>query len=301
MTNGSDKLANIETVVDEKVIDGKSIARQIRKSVKEEIAVFKNEHGFVPGLAVVIVGEDAASQKYVKSKKRACKRLGIYSEEYALDENISQRELLELINKINSDPKIHGLLVQRPLPSSIDTELVTEAILPSKDVDCFHSSNLGHLLIGDGKVFSCTPLGIIRLLENIDYKFSGKKAVVVGRSNIVGKPIALMLLQKNCTVTVCHSRTADLENEVKQADLVIAAVGRPQMIKGSWLKPGCCVIDVGINATDTGLVGDVDYESAKTVAARITPVPGGVGPMTIAMLMENTLALAKEFAKRKEM
>lgn len=283
------------------IIDGKAIAKAIRTRIKTEVASFTEEYGFAPGLAVIIVGEDPASQKYVASKKSACKRLGLHSEEYCLPESAPQKELLELIEKINSDSKIHGLLVQRPLPRSIDTELVTEAILPSKDVDCFHSSNIGHMLIGDGKVFSCTPLGIIRLLENIDFNFKGSKAVVVGRSNIVGKPVALMLLQKNCTVTICHSRTRDLEEEVKTADLVIAAVGRANMIKGSWIKPGACVIDVGINSTAHGqLTGDVDFESAKEVAGWITPVPGGVGPMTIAMLMENTLSLAKEAVKEKQ-
>jgi methylenetetrahydrofolate dehydrogenase (NADP+)/methenyltetrahydrofolate cyclohydrolase len=274
-----------------RIIDGKAISATRRIRVAERVAELKAS-GVTPGLAVVMVGEDPASQVYVRNKQQGCDEAGIYSEKHVLESSASEAELLSLIEELNVRPGIHGILVQLPLPSQIDEEKVLEAIEPRKDVDGFHPMNVGRLLVGKEALLPCTPHGCMVLLEEIGYDLSGKEAVVVGRSNIVGKPVALMLLEKHATVTVCHSRTQNLADVVRRADVVVAAVGRPEMIKGSWLKPGAVVIDVGINRTNSGLVGDVELSSASEVASAITPVPGGVGPMTIAMLLENTVAAA---------
>lgn len=274
-----------------KIIDGKKTAEQIRGELKKEVVKFKKE-GRVPGLTVILVGENPASQTYVKFKERAAREIGIYSDVIRMDSNISQEELLEEIGRLNKDNKVDGILVQLPLPDHIDEKIVIEAIDPSKDVDGFHPINTGRLFSGQDagiRFEACTPVGIIELLEREGITIDGKKAVVVGRSNIVGKPVAHLLLERHATVTICHSHTPDLAYETLQADILVAAVGRPRMIKGNMVKEGSAVIDVGINRVEGHLVGDVDFEAASKRAAYITPVPGGVGPMTIAMLMKNTL------------
>jgi len=276
------------------VLDGRALARTIRKRLKDELAELKRTKGQVPGLAVILVGDDPASRTYVDTKKRTCERLGILSEEYTLSAKTTEEALLRLIKKVNADERIHGLLIQRPLPPTIDTNRVTEAIAAAKDVDCFHPANVGRVVIGGATLFPCTPLGVIRLLEDGGFPFAGSRAVVIGRSLMVGKPVAMMLLERDCTVTMCHSRTKNLEAVVRDADLVVAAVGRPGLVRGDWIKDGAWVVDVGTNPTvDGGLEGDVEYEAACRRAGYITPVPGGVGPMTIAMLMENTVLLAR--------
>lgn len=284
------------------IIDGKAIAQKIRGQLKDEVG-FLDRRGIKPGLAVVLVGDNPASLVYVKAKGKACEDIGINSFQYNLHKDIAQEELLWQISALNKNPKVHGILVQLPLPKHLDEELVLEAISPEKDADGFHPVNVGRLVIGKPLFQPCTPFGIIKLLEDTGVELAGKKAVVVGRSNIVGKPIAMMLLQKNATVTICHSKTANLQEEIKGADVLIAAVGRPNMIKGDWIKQGAVVIDVGINRLDNGkLAGDVEFESASKRASFITPVPGGVGPMTIAMLMYNTVEAAKKqgLGKNKE-
>ena len=279
------------------VINGKEIAATMRGGIAEEVKLLKEKNGITPGLAVVLVGEDPASKVYVGMKEKACNEAGFYSSEHKLKEDAAEEELITLIKSLNEDDKIHGILVQLPLPSHINETRVLETISPSKDVDGFHPYNVGSLVVGKAAFKPCTPFGIIKMLEHIGTDIEGKHAVVVGRSNIVGKPIALMLLEKNATVTVCHSRTKDLKGTVQQADIVIAAVGRPEMIKGDWIKEGAIVIDVGVNRVgDKKLVGDVEYEAASKVASAITPVPGGVGPMTITMLLYNTLLSAKSQA-----
>ena len=280
------------------IIDGKAISASRRARVAERVAQLKKE-GITPGLAVVIVGEDAASQVYVRSKQKGCEEAGIYSEKHALSAETTQDELLALVADLNARPQINGILVQLPLPGHIDEDAVVDAIDPDKDVDGFHPVNVGHMVIGKESLLPCTPHGCMVMLEEIGYDLTGKEAVVVGRSNIVGKPVALMLLEKNATVTVCHSRTKDLPEVVRRADVVIVAVGRPEMVKGDWIKEGAVVIDVGINRTEAGLVGDVDYAAAAERASAITPVPGGVGPMTIAMVLENTLTAAVRQAAKK--
>ncbi|GBR72315.1 5,10-methylene-tetrahydrofolate cyclohydrolase [Candidatus Termititenax spirochaetophilus] len=268
------------------IIDGKKIAQNIREQLKLEVSKLSVK----PGLAVVLVGSDPASQTYVNSKEKACQEIGFYSEVHRLPETIGESELLALIEKLNQDPKIHGLLVQLPLPKHINEEKIILAVNPAKDVDCFHPVNTGALFSGfDTGILPCTPAGCIELIKSTGVALSGKKAVVVGRSNIVGKPAAMLLLQNNCTVTLCHSRTADLSAEVRQADIVIAAVGKAGLITGDMIKPGAVVIDVGTNRVNGKLTGDVDFVSASQAAGFITPVPGGVGPMTIAMLMKNTM------------
>jgi len=274
-----------------RIIDGKAISAARRAALATRVAEAKSS-GLTPGLAVVIVGEDPASQVYVRNKQQGCAEVGMYSEEHALPADTSQAELLALVSDLNRRDEIHGILVQLPLPGHIDEDAVLEAIDPGKDVDGFHPVNVGRLVVGKEALRPCTPHGCMVLLEESGVDLTGKEAVVVGRSNIVGKPVALMLLEKHATVTVCHSRTADLPSVVRRADVVVVAVGRPEMVTGEWLKPGAVVIDVGINRTEKGLVGDVDFESASQVASAITPVPGGVGPMTIAMLLENTLTAA---------
>lgn len=276
------------------IIDGKAISEKIRAEVKTETEKLKNERGVTPGLAVVLVGDNPASKVYVGSKEKACGEMGFYSEKHVLPVTASQDELLKLIDKLNKDSKIHGILVQLPLPKQINEDAVLEAISPTKDVDGFHPYNVGRLAVGKPLFQPCTPYGMIKMLEYSNISVEGKHAVIIGRSNIVGKPIALMLLQKSATVTICHSKTKDLKEEVKRADIVVAAIGKPEFVKGDMLKEGAVVLDVGINRLESGkLVGDVDFASAEKVASAITPVPGGVGPMTIAMLMYNTLESAK--------
>ncbi|WP_338817869.1 Bifunctional protein FolD protein [Moorella thermoacetica] len=275
------------------ILDGKKIAAEVRAEVKEEVSRLKAE-GINPGLAVVLVGEDPASQVYVRNKHRACEEVGIYSEVHRLPAATSQAELLKLIDKLNKDPKIHGILVQLPLPDHIDEKKVIDAIALEKDVDGFSPANVGNLVIGDKCFYPCTPHGCMVLLEKAGIDPKGKKAVVVGRSNIVGKPVAMMLLARHATVTICHSRTRDLAAECRQADILIAAVGKPELITGDMIKEGAVVIDVGINRVgEKKLVGDVHFESAAQKAGWITPVPGGVGPMTIAMLLKNTVEAAR--------
>jgi methylenetetrahydrofolate dehydrogenase (NADP+) / methenyltetrahydrofolate cyclohydrolase len=279
-----------------KIIDGKAIAAKIRGEIAEEVKRL-GTRGITPGLAVVLVGEDPASKVYVSMKEKACQDVGIFSDEHKLPAETGEGELLELIEKLNDDPRIHGILVQLPLPKQIDTEKVLEAVSPHKDVDGFHPYNVGRLVVGKPLFQPCTPYGVMVMLREIGVDLSGKEVVVVGRSNIVGKPVALMCLQQNATVTICHSKTRDLAAKVGMADVVIAAVGQPEMIKGEWIKEGAVVIDVGVNRVgDKKLVGDVEYAKASERASAITPVPGGVGPMTITMLLYNTVASAKRTA-----
>ncbi len=272
------------------LIDGKQIAKEIRAELKKEVAELKEKTGKIPGLAVVLVGEDPASATYVKMKGKACEEAGFLSRTHRLSENTTQTELLDLVKQLNEDDEIHGILVQLPLPDGLDEQEVLYTIDPEKDVDGFHPFNVGRLMTGDPSFVPCTPRGVIELLDRSGIEIKGKRAVVVGRSNIVGKPAALLLLQRHATVTICHSRTQDLPGVVREADIVVAAVGRPEMIKGDWIKKGAVVIDVGVNRVgEKKLVGDVAFDEAKEVASLITPVPGGVGPMTIAMLLQNTL------------
>jgi methylenetetrahydrofolate dehydrogenase (NADP+)/methenyltetrahydrofolate cyclohydrolase len=278
-------------------IDGRAAAAALRARVAVEVAKFRVAVGRSPGLAVVLVGEDPASAVYVRSKGKATVEAGMQSFEHMLSADISQVELLDLIDRLNSDPAVDGILVQLPLPDHIDSNLVITAIDPDKDVDGFHPVNAGRLAIGIEGFVPCTPLGCLKLLRAELGDLTGKDAVVIGRSNIVGKPMAMLLLAEHCTVTIAHSRTRDLPNVVRRTDIVVAAVGRPGMVKGDWLRPGATVIDVGINrvageAGNSNLVGDVDFASASKVAGAITPVPGGVGPMTIACLIRNTLVSA---------
>jgi methylenetetrahydrofolate dehydrogenase (NADP+)/methenyltetrahydrofolate cyclohydrolase len=275
------------------LIDGKAVAARVRAEVKAEVEKLKAERGLVPGLTVVRVGEDPASKIYVTGKKKAAEEVGFNSWELHPDDKITQDELLSLVDKLNKDPAVHGVLVQLPLPKHIDAERIISAVRPEKDADGFHPVNAGMLSVGKPAPRPCTPFGIMRLLREVGCDPSGKRAVVVGRSNIVGKPMALMLLAADATVTVCH-RKSNLAAEVANADILVAAVGVPELIKGEWIKPGAVVIDVGMNRMPDGkLKGDVEFEMAKERASFITPVPGGVGPMTIAMLMRNTLEAAK--------
>lgn len=275
------------------LIDGKAVAARVRAEVKAEVDRLKVERGLVPGLAVVRVGEDPASKTYVTGKKKAAEEVGFRSWEHHRDSTVSQEELLALVHRLNEDPAVHGILVQLPLPRHIDADVIISAVKPEKDADGFHPMNAGNLLLGRAATRACTPLGVMRLLEEIGCEPSGKRAVVVGRSNIVGKPMALMLLQRNATVTLCHSKS-DLPSEVSRADILVVAVGVRELVKGAWIKPGAVVIDVGMNRKeeDNKLVGDVEFAAASERASFITPVPGGVGPMTIAMLMRNTLEAA---------
>ena len=279
------------------IIDGKTFAERLRGRVRAAVPAFVKAAGRKPGLAVVLVGEDSASQVYVRSKGKATVEAGMESFEHRLPAATAQDKLIALVRQLNDDPAVDGVLVQLPLPSSIDESAVTAAIDPAKDVDGFTPANAGRLAVGEQGLVPCTPLGCLMLLKDQLGDLTGLHAVVVGRSNIVGKPMAQLLLQENCTVTIAHSRTRNLPSFVRQADIVVAAVGRPQMIRGDWLKPGATVIDVGINRIQIGggaskLVGDVDFDTAGKVAGSITPVPGGVGPMTIAVLLRNTLAAA---------
>ncbi len=279
-----------------KVIDGKQFAADLRGRIAIAIAGLKSEHDLVPGLAVVLVGEDPASQVYVRNKAKQTVEVGMKSVEHKLDAATSEADVLAVVEQLNNDPTIHGILVQLPLPDHIDANKVINSINPDKDVDGFHVINTGRLATGQDSLVPCTPVGSIMLAKDALGSLSGLEAVVIGRSNIVGKPVAQLLLQENCTVTIAHSRTKDLPAVVRRADLVIAAVGRAEMVKGDWLKPGACVIDVGINRIErdgkTRIVGDCDYEDCAKVAGSITPVPGGVGPMTIACLLHNTVRAA---------
>jgi methylenetetrahydrofolate dehydrogenase (NADP+)/methenyltetrahydrofolate cyclohydrolase len=279
-----------------RVIDGKVFAARVREKVADHVARLKADNGITPGLAVVLVGEDPASEVYVRNKGKQTHEAGMASFEHKLPAETSEADLLALIARLNADPTVHGILVQLPLPKHLDSDLVINAIAPAKDVDGFHISNVGLLGTGQKAMVPCTPLGCLMLLRDLHGDLSGMEAVVVGRSNIVGKPMAQLLLGDSCTVTIAHSRTRDLPAVVRRADIVVAAVGRPEMVKGDWIRPGATVIDVGINRIEvdgkTKLVGDVDYDSAAAVAGAITPVPGGVGPMTIACLLANTVTAA---------
>lgn len=275
------------------IIDGKMISTQIKDELKEEVKMLQAQ-GIFPGLAVILVGNNSASQVYVRNKKTACEYVGIKSFSYELPEETSEKELLELIDTLNHDQAVNGILVQLPLPKHLDENKVILAIDPKKDVDGFHPQNVGALCVGLPGFISCTPAGVIELIKRSHVEIAGKHCVVVGRSNIVGKPVSLLLLREHGTVTICHSKTKDLTENLKQADIVVAAVGISRMIQGNQLKEGAVVIDVGINRDETGkLCGDVDFASCETVASHITPVPGGVGPMTIAMLMHNCVLAAK--------
>ncbi|MEW6189727.1 MAG: bifunctional methylenetetrahydrofolate dehydrogenase/methenyltetrahydrofolate cyclohydrolase FolD [Actinomycetota bacterium] len=275
-----------------KIINGKEIASSIYRELSEEIKILK-ERNITPGLAVILVGEDPASMIYIRQKERACQNLGILSKKYPLSKDVSEKELLRLITDLNNDPSIHGILVQLPLPDHIDTRKVLNAVDPQKDVDGFHPFNVGNLTIGEILYPPCTPHGVLELLRKMKIEIRGKDAVVVGRSNIVGKPMALMLLHNDATVTICHSKTKDLASHTRRADILVVAVGHPKLVTRGMVKEGVVVIDVGISRVDDKLVGDVDYDAVKEKAAAITPVPGGVGPMTIAMLLKNTVKAAK--------
>ena len=282
------------------IIDGKAIARGIQKEVKEEIEGLKRRWGIVPGLGVVLVGDDPASHLYVRNKEKACKEVGIQSDEHLLPALVSEKELLALIHNLNRKKEIHGILVQLPLPAHIQAEKILQAVSPQKDVDGFHPVNQGLLLLGAQGLRPCTPMGIMRLIDSVGCDPKGKNAVVVGRSNIVGKPVALMLLERHATVTLCHSRTAHLKDEVARGEILVVAVGKAGLVRGDWVRPGAVVIDVGSNRLPGGkFVGDVEFESAKERASWISPVPGGVGPMTICMLLFNTLRAAKESLQRE--
>lgn len=275
------------------IIDGKAFAASVRAKVADHVARLKEEHGITPGLAVVLVGEDPASQVYVRSKGKQTVEAGMKSVEHKLEDTTSEADLLKLIDDLNSDDSIHGILVQLPLPDHLNEDLVINSIAPEKDVDGFHISNVGLLGTGQKSMVPCTPLGSLMMLRDHHGSLSGMNAVVIGRSNIVGKPMAQLLLKDSCTVTIAHSRTKDLADVVRRADIVVAAVGRPEMVPGDWIKEGATVIDVGINRIERDgknkLVGDVDFASASRTAGAITPVPGGVGPMTIACLLANTV------------
>ena len=277
-----------------KIIDGKAVSQSVKDRIKEQAAQLKEKYGVTAGLAVIIVGDDPASRIYVNNKKKACEYVGFDSYEYALPKETTESELVELINKLNNDDRIDGILCQLPLPKHIDENVIINNIAPNKDVDAFHPVNVGKIMIGDYSFLPCTPAGVMELIASTGVDVKGKECVVVGRSNIVGKPMSMLLLHKSGTVTICHSKTKDLKAECKRADILVAAVGVPNLIKGDMIKEGAVVIDVGMNRLDNGkLCGDVEFETASKVASYITPVPGGVGPMTIAMLMQNTLTAAK--------
>jgi methylenetetrahydrofolate dehydrogenase (NADP+)/methenyltetrahydrofolate cyclohydrolase len=279
--------------VSAKLIDGKAIAASVRAQVKEKVSEFTARTGVRPGLTVVLVGEDPASQVYVRSKGKASDEAGFLSRQIDLPASTPERDLLDLVWRLNADDSVHGILVQLPLPDHIDETKVIEAVAPEKDVDGFHPMNAGRLFTGGTSILPCTPYGILTMLDHEKVELKGKHAVVVGRSNIVGKPVAMLLLSRHATVTICHSRTQDLPSVVRTGDVVVAAVGRAEMIRGSWIRPGAVVIDVGMNRNASGkLCGDVAFHEAKEVAGAITPVPGGVGPMTIAMLLQNTYEAA---------
>ena len=276
-----------------KILDGKSLAAQVRAQVKSKVAALA-QRGIRPGLAVVLAGDDPASKVYVRNKTRACEEAGVRSHQIDLPASVSQEELMGCIRKLNADPAVHGILVQLPLPKHLDSARVLEAVSPAKDADGFHAESMGALVTGAPGFVPCTPAGVMRMLAHWEVPLSGRRAVVIGRSNIVGKPLALLLLQRDATVTICHSKTHDLAKIAAEADVLVAAIGRPKLVTASMVKPGACVIDVGINRlADGSLAGDVDFDAVSKVAGWITPVPGGVGPMTIAMLLENCLHAAE--------
>lgn len=283
-----------------KILSGKTVSARVKEELKKEVAAL-TKAGTKPGLAVVIVGDDSASQVYVRNKEKACEELGMYSEKHALGADTTEEELLALINKLNKDDNIHGILVQLPLPKHLDDKTIINNILPEKDVDAFHPANVGRIMIGDFDFVPCTPAGIMELIHESGVEVEGKECVVIGRSNIVGKPMSMLLLHENGTVTVCHSRTKDLKAQTKRADILVAAVGIPKFVTADMVKPGAVVIDVGMDRDENGkLCGDVDFDSVEPVAGAITPVPGGVGPMTIAMLMKNTMTAAKRAHQKKQ-
>lgn len=276
-----------------KIIDGRAVSRSVRESVAKETKYLK-QNGLVPGLAVIIVGMDPASHVYVKNKEKACEEVGFYSEKYSMPEDTTQADLNALIDELNARRDIHGILCQLPLPRHLDPQEVIDRISPDKDVDAFHPTNVGRIMIGDYRFLPCTPAGIMELIHSTGVDIAGKKAVVVGRSNIVGKPMSMLLLHENATVTMTHSKTQDLASETREADILIAAIGKPKFFTADMVKPGALVIDVGMDRDENGkLCGDVDFDSVEPVASYITPVPGGVGPMTISMLLKNTLTAAK--------
>jgi len=277
-----------------KLIDGKQISANVKEQVRKETAELMEKHGIQPALAVVIVGNDPASRVYVNNKKKACELVGFKSFEYALPEDTTQEELLELVHTLNEDKNVNGILVQLPVPKQIDDKAIIQAISPEKDVDAFHAENVGQIMIGDYKFLPCTPAGVMELIDSTGIEISGKKCVVIGRSNIVGKPMAMLLLHRSGTVTICHSRTVDLPSITREADILVAAVGKANFVTGDMVKEGAVVIDVGMNRLENGkLCGDVNFAEVEPKASYITPVPGGVGPMTIAMLMKNTLTATK--------
>lgn len=281
-----------------KIINGKEISTAVKARIAAEVAKLK-EKGMTPGLAVIIVGNDPASKVYVGSKERTCIELGMYSEKYELPEDTTNEQLLELVEKLNRDDKIHGILCQLPLPKHLDEKAVIDAIVPEKDVDAFHVQNVGKIMLGDYDFLPCTPAGIMEMLKFSGIDPAGKHCVVIGRSNIVGKPMAMLMLHANATVTICHSKTQNLKGICREADILVAAVGRAKFVTADMVKPGAVVIDVGMNRDENGkLCGDVDYAEVEKVCSAITPVPGGVGPMTIAMLMSNTLTSAKRYMKQ---
>ena len=276
------------------LIDGKQISANVKEQVRIETEQLKEKHGIQPALAVVIVGNDPASRVYVNNKKKACELVGFKSFEYALPEDTTQEELLELVHTLNEDKNVNGILVQLPVPKQIDDKAIIQAISPEKDVDAFHAENVGQIMIGDYKFLPCTPAGVMELIDSTGVEISGKKCVVIGRSNIVGKPMAMLLLHRSGTVTICHSRTVDLPSITREADILVAAVGKANFVTGDMVKEGAVVIDVGMNRLENGkLCGDVNFAEVEPKASYITPVPGGVGPMTIAMLMKNTLTATK--------
>jgi methylenetetrahydrofolate dehydrogenase (NADP+)/methenyltetrahydrofolate cyclohydrolase len=281
------------------IIDGKALAQTIREGIAEEVRVLEKDTGITPGLAAVLVGDDPASAVYVKNKKIACEKAGLYPQEHLLPASTTQEALLKLIHQLNEDSRIHGILIQLPLPPGIDSQEILQAVSPSKDVDGFHPVNVGRLVEGNPVFIPCTPKGVIQMIDSTRQDIAGKRAVVIGRSNIVGKPVAMLLLHRHATVTICHSRTKDLPHVVREADIVIAAIGKPRFVTVGMVKEGAVVIDVGINRLPDGkLVGDVDFDRVKEQAGWITPVPGGVGPMTIAMLLHNTLESAKRTGRK---
>ena len=276
------------------LIDGKQISANVKEQVRIETEQLQKKHGIQPALAVVIVGNDPASRVYVNNKKKACELVGFKSFEYALPEDTTQEELLELVHTLNDDKNVNGILVQLPVPKQIDDKAIIQAISPEKDVDAFHAENVGQIMIGDYKFLPCTPAGVMELIDSTGVEISGKKCVVIGRSNIVGKPMAMLLLHRSGTVTICHSRTVDLPSITREADILVAAVGKANFVTGDMVKEGAVVIDVGMNRLENGkLCGDVNFAEVEPKASYITPVPGGVGPMTIAMLMKNTLTATK--------
>jgi methylenetetrahydrofolate dehydrogenase (NADP+)/methenyltetrahydrofolate cyclohydrolase len=276
------------------IIDGKKAAVELREELKKKIAELKSTYNAVPGLTVILVGENPPSKIYVKNKEKFAKEVGMNSEVIKYPENVEEKIVLNKIRELNNDKKVSGILVQLPLPKHIDKRKMIETILPGKDVDGFHPMNVGNLSSGYDNSIPCTPLGCYLLLKKVEKNLSGKHAVVIGRSNLNGKPMTQLLLKENCTVTITHSKTKDLKAECSRADIIIAAVGRPKLVKGDWVKKGAIVIDVGINKTDSGLVGDVDFDEVLKVAKAVTPVPGGVGPMTIACLLSNTVECFKK-------